>query len=203
MPRHRRRLPLAILIAFLALTAAGPAAAAPDEPNLGGRLRALWDQVGGKRLPQDIVSTNGRIEAEQVLVAAKLAGRVAEVLASEGQTVDAGAVVARMDTSELEAPARRRRRAGTAREKAIAEADAAIVQRDAERVLARQEHERAATLKERGYGTEQQLDLRQSQLNVAEAAHRAALAGLDEAQAAADAARADVARIRSLLDDPC
>ncbi len=31
------------------------------------------------------------------------------------------------------------------------------------------------------------LDLRQSQLNVAEAAHRAALAGLDEAQAAADA----------------
>jgi HlyD family secretion protein len=201
MPRHRRRLPLAILIVSVALTAAGPAAAAPDEPNLGGRLRALWDRVGGKRLPQDIVSTNGRIEAEQVLVAAKLAGRVAEVLASEGQTVEAGAVVARMDTSELEAQLAGAEAQVRRAEKAMAEADAAIVQRDAERVLARQEHERAATLKERGYGTEQQLDLRQSQLNVAEAAHRAALAGLDEAQAAADAARADVARIRSLLDD--
>lgn len=201
MLRPARRLRFAALILSAVLATAGQADAAPDGQNLGERLRALWNQVGGKRLPQDISSTNGRIEAEQVLVAAKLAGRVSEVLVKEGQTVDAGAVVARMDTSELQAQLAGGEAQVRRAEKAMAEAEAAIVQRDAERVLARQEHERAATLKERGYGTEQQLDLRHSQLNVAEAAYRAAMAGREEALATADAARADVARIRSLLDD--
>nr|NLR86156.1 biotin/lipoyl-binding protein [Rhizobium sp. P28RR-XV] len=47
--------------------------------------------------------SNGRIEAQQVLVSAKFAGRVADVLVEEGQIVDAEAIIARMDTSELNA----------------------------------------------------------------------------------------------------
>jgi len=44
---------------------------------------------------------NGRLEAEQVQIATKYAGRIAEVLAREGDMVDAGQIVARMDTVEI------------------------------------------------------------------------------------------------------
>lgn len=193
---------LAVVIALaIGLGPAVGRAAADDGGSLRDRIQMILDKLGGKRLPAGIVTTNGRIEAEQVLVAAKFAGRVAEVLADEGQTVEAGAVVARMDTAELQAQLAggeaQLRRAG----KAVAEAQAAIAQRESERILARQELERASSLNARGFGTTQQLDLRRSQLNVAEATYRAAVAGFDQAEAAEEAARADVARIGSLIDD--
>ena len=46
---------------------------------------------------------NGRIEAVEVDVAAKLAGRVAEILVNEGDFVKAGQVIARMDTRAIDA----------------------------------------------------------------------------------------------------
>ncbi|WP_429925747.1 HlyD family secretion protein (plasmid) [Agrobacterium vitis] len=145
--------------------------------------------------------TNGRIEAEEVLVSAKLAGRVSEVMASEGRTMDAGAVVARMDTADLQAQLTGAQAEVRRAEKAAIEAEALIAQRDSELVLAQQEYDRASTLNARGAGTRQELDLRQSQLRAAQAARTAATAGLDAANAATDAARADVARIQSSLDD--
>ncbi|TSJ60298.1 HlyD family efflux transporter periplasmic adaptor subunit [Starkeya sp. 3C] len=169
--------------------------------GLGARLQELIGKLTGRGLPAGLFSTNGRIEAEQVLVSAKLAGRVAQVLVEEGQTVDAGEVVARMDTAELEAQLAGGEAQVRRAEKSIAEAEASIAQRESQRTLAEQEYERASTLKERGFGTIQSLDIRQSELNVALAALKAAQASLDEADAAADAARAEVARIRSQIDD--
>ena len=198
----QRRVLLPLLVA-VALAASGTPSFSDTATGdgLGARLRALWGRVAGDGLPADIVMTNGRIEAEQVLVAAKFAGRVLEVLVEEGDTVEAGAVVARMDTAELDAQLHGAEAEVRRTERAIAEAEATIAQRESERLLAVQEHERAAQLQQRGHGTMQELDRRLSQLNAAEAAHRAAEARLDVAEAAADTARADVARIRSLLDD--
>lgn len=191
-----------VLAAALACPVAAQESGATTPPaSLGARLQALIGKLTGNRLPAGIFSTNGRIEAEQVLVAAKLAGRVLTVLVEEGQTVETGQVVARMDTSELEAQLAGAQAQVRRAEKAIAEAEAAIAQRESERTLAQQEHERASKLKESGFGTAQSLDLRQSQLNVALAALKAAQASLDEADAAADAARAEVARVQSLIDD--
>ncbi|QKC95251.1 HlyD family efflux transporter periplasmic adaptor subunit [Mesorhizobium sp. NZP2298] len=174
---------------------------ATDETSFGGRLQALWERLGGKQLPDDIAMTNGRIEAEEVLVSAKLAGRVTEVLVDEGQTVDAGAVVARMDTADLQAQLAGAQAEVRRSEKAATEAEALIAQRDSELVLAQQEYDRASTLNARGYGTRQDLDLRRSQLTATQAAGAAAAAGLEEAHAATDAARAEVARIQSSLSD--
>lgn len=201
----QRRFPVySLLAAVFFVGFVGPVAAQQDSPanaGLGAKLQALIARLSGNRLPAGFFQTNGRIEAEQVLIASKLAGRVAQVLVEEGQTVDLGQTVALMDTSELEAQL-----AGTVAqvrraEKSVAEAEAQIAQRDSEHTLAEQEFERASKLKEGGYGTIQALDLRQSQLTVAVAAQRAAQASLEEALAAADAARADVARIQSLIDD--
>ncbi|WP_432207978.1 HlyD family secretion protein [Ancylobacter polymorphus] len=201
----QRRLPAHSLLVALLLAMLATPVAAQQEPagasGLGAKLQALIARLSGSRLPAGLFQTNGRIEAEQVLVASKLAGRVAQVLVEEGQTVDAGEVVARMDTSELEAQLAGAQAQVRRAEKSVAEAEAQIAQRDSEHTLAEQEFERASKLKDSGFGTAQSLDLRQSQLNVAVAAQRAAQASLDEADAAVDAARADVARIQSLIDD--
>ncbi|WP_421699541.1 HlyD family secretion protein [Ancylobacter sp.] len=194
-------LALVLAVALASPVAAQEGASTTPPASLGARLQGLIAKLTGNRLPAGIFSTNGRIEAEQVLVAAKLAGRVLTVLVEEGQTVETGQVVARMDTSELEAQLAGAQAQVRRAEKAIAEAEAAIAQRESERTLAQQEHERASKLKESGFGTAQSLDLRQSQLNVALAALKAAHASLDEADAAADAARAEVARVQSLIDD--
>src|SRR5690242_12782450 len=49
---------------------------------------------------------NGRIEADEIAIATKYPARVAEILFQEGDLVKSGQVLARMDTSELEASER-------------------------------------------------------------------------------------------------
>lgn len=178
----------------------GPTFAA-DQSGIGSMLQGLIQKLGGKRLPAGVAAANGRIEADQILVAAKFAGRVADVLVSEGDTVDAGAVVARMDTTELEAQLAGAKAQVRRAETAIISAEAAIEQRKSELALAKQELDRAAQLKDKGFGTQQTLDLKQSTLNVAIAATNAANASRDDAEAAADVARADVARLEAQVDD--
>ena len=60
-----------------------------------------WTLFNPSSLPEGVVETNGRLEAEQVEVATKTAGRVAEVLVSEGQLVAAGDLLVRMDNQQL------------------------------------------------------------------------------------------------------
>jgi HlyD family secretion protein len=55
------------------------------------------------KLPEGVVSSNGRIESVQVDVAAKYPGRVERIFAREGDLVRPGQVLAQMDTAELEA----------------------------------------------------------------------------------------------------
>ncbi|MBS9477773.1 HlyD family secretion protein [Ancylobacter radicis] len=200
-PHGQARLSSVLLAGVVAATLCSVPASAQDGGGLGARLQSLIGKLRGNALPEGIFKTNGRLEAEQVLIASKLAGRVAEVLVDEGQTVDVGEVIARMDTTELAAQLSGADADVRRAEKAIAEAQAAIVQREAERTLAEQEYERAAKLRQSGYGTIQSADQRQSQLNVAIAALHAAQASLDEAEASADTSRAEVARIQSQIDD--
>ena len=65
-----------------------------------------WQVFGGSGLPDGIVGGNGRLEANELYVATKYPGRVKDVLVNEGDTVDAGETVARMDTEALEAELR-------------------------------------------------------------------------------------------------
>jgi HlyD family secretion protein len=65
-----------------------------------------WRYVQPEGLPEGFASGNGRIEAVEIDVAAKTAGRIVEILANEGDFIRAGQVVARMDTAVLEAQRR-------------------------------------------------------------------------------------------------
>jgi HlyD family secretion protein len=67
---------------------------------------AAWYFLSRPKLPEGFAGGNGRLEANELYVATKYPGRVKEVLVDEGATVEAGQVVARMDTSALEAQLR-------------------------------------------------------------------------------------------------
>ncbi|MGH7068849.1 MAG: HlyD family secretion protein [Acetobacteraceae bacterium] len=54
-------------------------------------------------LPPGIVSGNGRLEADEVDIATKFAGRILKLYVDEGDMVKAGQVVAVMDTRDLQA----------------------------------------------------------------------------------------------------
>ena len=68
-----------------------------------------WQKSEGDNLPAGIASGNGRIEAVEIDIASKTPGRIQDILVREGDFVTAGQVLARMDTTQMEA---QRRQAG-------------------------------------------------------------------------------------------
>lgn len=158
-----------------------------------------WD--GRDRLPDYLASGNGRLEAEIVHVAAKYAGRVTEVRVQEGDRVEAGQVVALMDSRELEADL-----AGAEARVAQAIADRAesAAQIVAKRSLLRyadRELDRAVSLLKSGHATEERVDQRRADRDNLDAGLRAAEARLVASERAEEAARADVEGVRARLDE--
>ncbi len=155
----------------------------------------------GQKLPAGIASSNGRLEADYVDIATKLPGRLAAMLVDEGDMVRAGSVVARLETTEIDAQLRAAEAQVRRAERSRDQAQAALAMRASDRSLARQEMERADALQQRGFASEQARDQRRSQLRSAEAAYMAAQAALEEARAAIDVANAETDRLRSVLQD--
>ena len=63
----------------------------------------VWQELQPEGPSEGISSGNGRIEATEIDIATRVAGRLKEVLVEEGEFVEVGQVVARMDTATLEA----------------------------------------------------------------------------------------------------
>ena len=71
-----------------------------------GPIRNLIARLRGQTLPDGIVKSNGRIEATQVDVSSKYAGRLAEVNVEEGSSVTQGQVIAKLTSPEYDAQLR-------------------------------------------------------------------------------------------------
>ncbi len=168
---------------------------------LGGAGGWYWWQQQLNALPPYIATANGRLEAEQVEIATKFAGRIAEVLAKEGDTVDSGAVVARMDTVELEAQLRAAEAQVQKDEHEKVMAEALIAQRQSERIYAAQELQRTIVLNQKGWAPNEQLDQRQNQMKIAGAAYDTAVAADKAANAMIASGQAEVARLKSQISD--
>ncbi|MFZ2871863.1 HlyD family secretion protein [Zavarzinia sp.] len=160
-----------------------------------------WHSRQAGRLPPGIASANGRLEADQVDISTKMAGRIVEILVREGDFVEAGAVIARMDRAELDAQLAGARAQVVQAEKAANSAAADIDQAASQQALAQQEFQRAEVLQRRGYQSIEVLDQRRAQLASAGAALEAAKANEQQAVAAIDTAKAAVDRLQTLLDD--
>jgi len=168
---------------------------------LGGAGAWYWWQQQLSALPPGIAKANGRLEAEQVEIATKYPGRIAVVLAKEGDMVHAGQILARMDTVELEAQLHSAEAQVLKAEHEKVMAEAQIAERDSARTFAAQELLRTNTLYQKGWSTGEQLDERRSRMKIAQAAYETAIAGRDAANAQIVAGQAEVARLKSQISD--
>ncbi|HXP77222.1 MAG TPA: HlyD family efflux transporter periplasmic adaptor subunit [Stellaceae bacterium] len=143
-------------------------------------------------LPPGIASGNGRLEADEIDIDTKFAGRIAKLNADEGDLVRAGQVVALMDTQDLQASLRKAQAVVRQAQKTLDEANATVEQQKSQTLLAQQELGRAQFLVQKGYMPKETLDQRQQQMDGAVAAQNASIAKVGEAEHALDAAKHDV-----------
>jgi HlyD family secretion protein len=164
-------------------------------------VETLINRLRGRDMPEGIVKTNGRLEATEVDVAAKYAGRLATVRVNEGDEVTAGQVVATISSPETEAQLRAAQAQELKAKQALAEAIALIAQRKSDLEFTRTDYERAKFLVGQANISQQVADLRRNKFEAAEAAHVAAQAQGDQAESQIKAAAADVERLQSILVD--
>lgn len=188
-----------------------------------------WNKLKPQGLPLGIASGNGRIEATDVDVATRTSGRLKDVLVKEGDDVEAGQVLAHMDTATLEADLQRaqsqvnqaRNAKATAaallaqREQAVTTASAVVSQRQAELNLASKQLQRTQELVTKGFLSSQKLDeaqalvmsakagvsAAQSQVAEAKTAVTATRSQLQEGDSAIATAQASLARVQADLDE--
>jgi len=160
---------------------------------------------------ETLISANGRIEATEIDVAAKLAGRVQNMLVNEGDFVQAGQLLVQMQVDVLEAQREEARAQHQRAVNAVASAqaqvalresqkaadEAVVVQRESEVDAARRRLARSETLAKEGASPIQELDDDRARERGAQAALTAAKAQVAAAQAAIDAARAEVVGAQS------
>ncbi len=152
-------------------------------------------------MPENLASGNGRIEATEVDVATKMPGRVAEVLAKEGDMVAKGQPLAQIDTRELEARLAQARAQVEQAKEQKRYAEAIVIQRRSERNLAAKNLERSKSLYVNKNISLVQLQQHETALKSAEAAIAAAEAQVSSGAAAVAAAEAQVETIRTNIDD--
>ena len=150
----------------------------------------VWKQAHPP-LPVGISFGNGRIEADEVDIATKYAGRVAELMVDIGDMVTPGQVVARMDTRDIEQSLSKSEAQARQAQRAVDEAQANLTQQETQKVLADQEMDRTRQLLKNGWTTQEIADQRKQQVDAAVAAYNAAQARVLVAQHALEAAEHD------------
>lgn len=160
-----------------------------------------WKVLNTPALPTSIAVGNGRIEATEVDVATRYAGRVAQVNVREGDWVEAGQVLASMDTEQSEAELREAQANLRQAREGERYAGAVVRQRESELNLARKDLQRAQQLVRDGHISRQELDQRNASMISAAAALDAARIQVEEATAAIASAEARVQRLTIVLQD--
>ncbi len=160
-----------------------------------------WQASKSSGLPDGIAMSNGRLEAERIEIATKLPGRVAEVLVAEGDWVEPGQLVARLDTDELEAKLHQAQASVLQAQQQKLQAEALLRQRRSELETAEANFARVNQLADDGFNSQAQLDAQRTVLETAQAALAAAEAGIPLADATIAAAMAAVEGVESLIDD--
>lgn len=152
-------------------------------------------------LPEGITSGNGRIESKLVDVAAKEPLRVKEILVDEGDRVEPGQVLVRLDTVTLDAELAQAKANVAVTQERLAVANAAIARRKSEIELARIEVERTRKLVEEHAGSQREYDVRKTALATTTAALAEEEAKLQTAKQEVEVAQANVKTIQTRIDD--
>lgn len=175
---------------------------------------AGWAVLRPKGLPPGFAASNGRIEATEIDIAAKIAGRLSTVTVREGDFVRSGQILAHMDTATLDAQLKEAgatlsqaeigvdtaRNLVSQREAECAAAQAVIAQRQAETDAAAKRLTRTEDLTAAGHASRQQLDDDRARFLASRAGVSAARANLAAANAALGTAKSQVIAAQSQVD---
>jgi HlyD family secretion protein len=160
-----------------------------------------WMVFSKPALPAGFAAGNGRLEATEYFVSSKYPGRVAEVLVNEGDTVNAGQVVARMDTSALDAQLRE------AEAQVLVSKDqknVALAQVDVKQAAfnyANKQYQRSQQLVPRGAVSQQEAEIDQASMLTSRAELEAAKVQVVQAQSSIDASSAAADKFRAQIRD--
>lgn len=153
----------------------------------GGAGFAYW-RLQPAPPPEQLIYGSGRIEADEVRVGVEAAGRLAEIRAVEGETVQAGALLARIVATDYELMAERAEAQQTAALRTRAQVDSQIGLASHHAETARTNLSRYETLGSQGYIPAQRLDAARDAYE--EAAHQVAVLKQQRAEADAQASAA-------------
>jgi HlyD family secretion protein len=201
---HRRgklRAWLVVVTLLILVAGAGFAWAKYAGTDLRATLAAAWHKLTGSDVPEGFAQTNGRLEATKVYITTKAPLRVETILAKEGDRVDAGQVVARMDTNTLKAQLRQAEAQIQRARDAKATAAATVAQREAELGFWKSDVDRHRSLVASSATSREEYEGIYAKWKGGEAALQAAKSQVIEAQAAIEAAIADADRLRVDIDD--
>lgn len=173
----------------------------------------VWQKFLRHDNDEGLVSGNGRIEAVEIDVAAKIAGRIKEILVREGEFVTAGQVVAKMDIDTLEAQFREAVAQRQQAQSSVVTAQSQLAQRESEKLAAlallaqreadcdkaRKHVKRSSALVANGAIARQDADDDSSQLRSAEAAVNAVRAQIAASEATIITARSQIAGAQSAV----
>ena len=160
-----------------------------------------WRYLQPPQLPSGFASGNGRLEATEYDVATKFAGRLLAVNVNEGDSVKAGQVLARIDTSDLEAALNEAQAQLLRAAAAEKQARALVIQRESDASLAGKTLARSRAVLAKGLISKDVVDQHEANLRSAQAALEAARGGVAAAEAAIQVARASVDRIKVNIAD--
>ncbi|AIU74320.1 membrane protein [Hafnia alvei FB1] len=175
---------------------------------------AAWWSLRAPGLPDGFASSNGRIEATEIDISTKVAGRIDKIVVREGDFVKQGDVLARMDTRvlneqriEAEAQIRETQSAVATAKSLLAQrqseklaAQAVVKQREAELNSANKRYARSQALSKRGAVSAQQLDDDMAAAQSARAALESAKAQVSAAQAAIESAQAGIIQANTRVE---
>jgi HlyD family secretion protein len=168
---------------------------------IAGTAAGYWWVHSGPGLPPGIAWGNGRLEADEIDIDTKFAGRILTLFTDEGDLVRAGQVVAVMDTRDLQATLKKDAALVQQAHRALDEAKANLLQQQTQVKFTQQELDRTIALVPRGFATVELLDQQTQLRNAAAAAENAATERVAEAQHALDAAEHDVELYRVNIVD--
>ena len=160
-----------------------------------------WKLAQPIPLPTGIVSGNGRIESVQVNVAAKYGGRIKEILAQEGDMVEEGQVLVKMDIDELQAELEKDKSKLAESEQAAAEVKTEITKEESQVNLADVEFKRTKSLFDRKVVAREEYDRYRTRLETAKASLEGSKAKLNTANQSINSAAAEVKRTQVRIDD--
>jgi HlyD family secretion protein len=160
-----------------------------------------WIIFSKPALPDGFAGGNGRLEANQFYVAAKYPGRVKEVLFNEGDTVEAGQVVARMDTTPLEAQLREALAQIQAAKDGRTAAQAQVEVKKADFNYAQKQYVRSKDLVKSGAVSEREAEVDNAAMLASKAQLATANAQAVQSESTINAASATADRLRAEIQD--